>query len=182
MQNMDAFTLKAAFAAVVLFLVNLFGGASVFLSALLILILIDILTGFLAAAVKKQLQASVMFAGGCKKMIILAIIVLVHYIGDALGLPWLREAVISYYAINEALSIMENAIRAGVPVPAFLTALLKKAGELVDTGTPVTTTTTTTVTETAAASAAVSTITTVEPTQQQAARLESAEKEVKDNG
>lgn len=146
MQNMDAFTLKAAFAAVVLFLVNLFGGVSVFLSALLILILVDILTGFLAAAIKKHLQASVMFAGGCKKMIILAIIVLVHYLGDALGLPWLREAVISYYAINEALSIMENAVRAGVPVPAFLTALLKKAGELVEAGTPVTTTTTTTVT------------------------------------
>jgi len=141
MQNFDGFTFKAALSAIALFIMNLFGGPSVFLTALLILILLDILTGFLAAAVKKQLQASVMFAGGCKKIIILLIIVLVHYIGDALGLSWLREAVISYYAINEALSITENAVRAGVPIPSFLTALLKKAGELVDVGQPVTGTT-----------------------------------------
>ena len=137
MQNFDGFSFKAALAAIVLFIMELFGGSSVFLSALLILILIDILTGFLAAAAQKRLQASVMFQGGCKKIIILAIIVLVHYLGDALGVPWLREAVISYYAINESLSIMENAVRAGVPVPIFLTALLKKAGELSELGKPI---------------------------------------------
>jgi len=146
MQNFDGFTFKAALSAIALFIMNLFGGPSVFLTALLILILIDVLTGFLAAAARKQLQASVMFQGGCKKIIILSIIVLVHYIGDALGLPWLREAVISYYAINEALSIMENAVRAGVPVPSFLVALLKKAGELVEQGPPVTAAPTETVT------------------------------------
>ena len=137
MENFDGFTFKMAIAALTLFIADVFGGLSGLLTALLVLMLVDIVTGFLAAAINKQLSAAVMFKGGCKKFVILAVVVLVHYLGDAMNITWLREAVISYYTIGEALSVLENAVKSGVRIPSFLVELLQKAGELSDAGKPI---------------------------------------------
>jgi toxin secretion/phage lysis holin len=145
MQNFDGFTFKMAIAALTLFVADVFGGISGLLAALLIFMLVDIVTGFLAAVINKQLSAAVMFKGGCKKFVIMAVIVLVHYLGDSMNVPWLREAVISYYLIGEALSVLENAVKSGVKIPAFLIELLQKAGELTEAGKPITSTTQTTI-------------------------------------
>lgn len=174
MQNFDGFTFKMAIAAVLLFIAEIFGGMSGLLNALLVLMLIDIFSGFIAAAINHQLSAEAMFKGGGKKFVILAVIVLSHYLGDAMNLVWLREAVITYYLIGEGLSVLENAVKAGVKIPTFLTDLLKKAGELSEIGTPTVTTTTTTTTTPTSAEPLVTTITTTEPVP--------CEKVVKDNG
>jgi toxin secretion/phage lysis holin len=130
----DALQFKPALAALSVGIASLIGGFSPLLGIMLVMMLADFGTGFLGAALRRELASSKMFDGAIRKIIMLAVVLLAYQIGNAISLPWLRDAVIVYYIINEALSILENAVLAGVRIPSFLTVILKKAGELAETG------------------------------------------------
>jgi len=95
---------------------------------------LDIATGLLAAVATKTLDSTVSFKGITKKMLILLVVVAAALLGSnsqALGLTIavpLGEAVAIYYIVNEALSVIENAGRAGVPIPPMLWDALGKLG------------------------------------------------------
>ena len=130
----EALTFKTALAALALGVASVCGGFSPLLTIMLIMMAVDFLTGFLGAAVRRELASSKMFEGAIRKIIMFVVVLMAFQIGQTINLPWLRDAVIVYYIINEALSILENAVLAGVRIPSFLTSILKKAGELAENG------------------------------------------------
>ncbi len=102
------------------------GGMDGLLTALLILMTIDYITGIMCAIVDRQLSSTIGFKGICKKVLILMLVGVAHVIdlhvvgtGEAL-----RSAVICFYLSNEGVSVLENAGRLGLPIPERLKAIL----------------------------------------------------------
>ena len=102
------------------------GGLDGFLYALIAFVVIDYLTGLLAAGVQKKLSSEVGFKGIAKKIAIFLLVGIANIIdvdviqnGTAL-----RTAVIFFYLSNEGLSILENAGNIGLHIPEKLKTML----------------------------------------------------------
>ncbi|HEM4149804.1 TPA: phage holin family protein [Streptococcus suis] len=110
---------------------SLFGELDGILYALLVFIIIDYLTGTFAAVVEKQLSSSIGFRGIFKKIAILFLVSLGHMIDTAIIKQGgtIRTMVIFFYLSNEGLSILENTVRIGLPIPEKLQAILKQINE-----------------------------------------------------
>lgn len=108
-----------------------FGELDGLLIILCVFSVLDYLTGILSAIISKNLSSSIGFKGLLKKMLIFAFVGManlldVYMVGSG---QVLRTAVIFFYLSNEGLSIVENAVEIGLPVPAALTGFLKKVNE-----------------------------------------------------
>lgn len=110
---------------------SLFGELDGILYALLVFIIIDYLTGIFAAIVEKQLSSSIGFRGIFKKIAILFLVSLGHMIDTSIIKQGgtIRTMVIFFYLSNEGLSILENTVRIGLPIPEKLQAILKQINE-----------------------------------------------------
>lgn len=102
------------------------GGVDGLMTALLILMVLDYVTGIMCAIVDKQLSSAVGFKGIFKKVLIIMLVGVAHIVdmhvvgtGEAL-----RSAVICFYLSNEGVSVLENAGRLGLPIPEKLKAIL----------------------------------------------------------
>lgn len=96
----------------------LWGGWSAALGTLFVFALVDYVTGVAAAAREKKLNSEVGFWGIPRKVMIFAIVALAHMVDQQLGDGSLfRDGTVAFYLANEALSILENAGRIGVPIP-----------------------------------------------------------------
>lgn len=85
----------------------------------------DYITGILCAVYERKLSSEVGFKGLAKKVFIFALIGVANLIDlYILKGELLRTVVCVYYIANEALSITENAIRLGLPVPKKLKDVL----------------------------------------------------------
>src|SRR5690606_32556064 len=100
----------------------LFGGWSALLSILLAFVVIDYLTGIIAAGVEGKLNSTVGLKGIAKKVAVFFVVAAAHMLDTALGYDGhvLRDATIFFYIANEALSILENVGRIGLPIPSVL--------------------------------------------------------------
>lgn len=96
--------------------VSFFGGMDKIMWALLILIVLDYITGLLKAIYNKELSSEIGFKGIIRKILIL-IVIGVSVIVQNFGIPAIREIVIMFFAINEAISLLENASQMGLPIP-----------------------------------------------------------------
>ena len=96
---------------------------------LIALMAIDILAGVIVGAMTKTLSSDVMWKGIGKKAIVLLLVgvgeLIDHYIGLQLAIG-LGEFVAGFYCAHEGLSILENAVLVGLPVPAALRDTLAK--------------------------------------------------------
>jgi len=94
-------------------------------------VVVDYLTGIMAAYVEKQLSSRVGFKGIAQKVFIFALVSIAHVLDIILGTNLIKDVTILFYLVNEFISIMENASRLGVPIPNFLKkvidAIKKKA-------------------------------------------------------
>jgi toxin secretion/phage lysis holin len=117
----------------------LFGGWSGLLPVLLIFMVIDQISGFLASYIEGKLSSKVGTKGIAKKIFILCVIVVAHLIDVILAKSGMydgqmvREAAVFFYLGNELLSFVENAGRMGVPLPTQITnavAVLKGKGDV----------------------------------------------------
>lgn len=108
--------------------IYLFGAWDPVLKALIVLIVIDYLTGVMAAYFEKKLNSETGFKGIAKKFCIILMVVVATILDGSTGLgdPWLRTAVIMFFIANESISALENIGRLGVPLPEFLKAALEK--------------------------------------------------------
>lgn len=104
-------------AAVVAALSQLLGGWDVWLQVLVAFIVLDYLTGVLAALYSKELDSSVGHKGIIKKVFILCLVAVAYQLDVLSGTNIIRVAVIGFYIGTEGLSIVENAIKAGLNVP-----------------------------------------------------------------
>ena len=104
------------------------GQADGLLISLVILAIVDYITGVVAAAVGHRLDSKIGFLGIAKKLFMFALVGVGNLIDvNALsGTAVLRSAIICFYLANEALSIIENAGELGLPIPKKLKQLMEQ--------------------------------------------------------
>lgn len=125
------------------YLTALIGGACVWLwgditplfIALIVCVCMDYITGVIAAIVTKTISSEIGFVGIAKKIFIFVIVAIAHILDayvlqDENGL--IRDIIIAFYISNESISMIENAVKMGLPVPQKIVNLLeqlKKKGD-----------------------------------------------------
>lgn len=106
----------------------LFGGLDGLVIALVVFVIVDYVTGVLDAIINKKLSSAVGFVGIIRKILILLIVSVGHFV-DAYLLgsgSVIRDACIFFYISNEGISILENVVEMGVPVPEKLVRILEQ--------------------------------------------------------
>lgn len=117
---------KIIFALSTGWIVNMLGGWDTMLTTLITLIVIDYVTGILAAIYKQKLSSSTGYRGIIKKMGIFAVVVVAALISDCMGNELIRSIVMGFYISNEGISILENVGKTGVKYPKKLKDVLKQ--------------------------------------------------------
>lgn len=103
----------------------LFGDVK-FLHLLLLLMLLDIITGIFKAAKNQNLWSRKSLFGYARKLLVLVMIILANVIDQILGMSGaVTYATVLFYIANEGLSIVENMAELGVLVPTNLAEKLK---------------------------------------------------------
>ncbi len=87
------------------------------LTTLIIFISMDYITGIMKAIINKKLSSEVGFKGIFKKVLIIFMVALATGLDTLLNNSGIRYIVIIFYIVNEAISIIENAVKLGIPVP-----------------------------------------------------------------
>ena len=119
---------KSIMAGICTVLSFLFGDMEGLMIALIALIILDYISGVIAAAVEKRLSSEVGAKGIAKKIFMLLIVALanivdINVIGDG---HVLKTVTVVFYICNECISLIENAGRIGVPVPKKLLDVLEQ--------------------------------------------------------
>ena len=102
----------------------LLGGWDSIAKALVLLMLIDYITGIIKALSKKELSSKIGFSGILKKVGILSLVFVSVICESYLGILAAREITVMFFAINEGVSILENVAELGIPVPEKLKSAL----------------------------------------------------------
>lgn len=115
-------------------LTYIFSGWDTVIIVLVIFMALDYLTGVMAAIANKELNSNVGFKGILKKFTILIVLIVAVLLDRLLNSDtWVFRTLVAYFYIaNEAISLLENSARMGLPVPQKLLdilAQLKKKGE-----------------------------------------------------
>lgn len=110
------------------------------LTVLMVLMLLDVIGGFLVAGIKNEISSSVSYKGMLKKVGIFVYVgvgmcldlLMVNY-QEYVGLhetfrPPLTVAafVTLFYCAHESISVLEKLDRSGIPMPSFLRSILKR--------------------------------------------------------
>ena len=123
------------------FIASLFGGWDAALTTLLLFMGIDYASGLIVAGIfhnsKKTesgtLESRAGWKGLCRKGMTLLFVLIAHRLDLAIGVAYIRDAVIIGFMANELISIVENAGLMGLPLPEVITkaidVLTKKATE-----------------------------------------------------
>jgi len=106
----------------------LFGGWDVALQALCWFMAIDYITGLVVAGVFHKssktengaLESRAGFKGLCRKGVVLALVLMAHYLDLIANTSFVRDAVCIGFLANEGLSILENVGLMGVSYPAAI--------------------------------------------------------------
>ena len=113
--------------------IYLVGGFDIAIQSLLIVIVIDYLTGIASAIYNKELSSKIGFKGIIKKFSYLLVVALSVVIDNLLGQSGLiRSLVIYFFVANDGLSIIENMAEMNIKLPNKLIDALeqiKKKGE-----------------------------------------------------
>lgn len=106
------------------------GGVDPSLYTLLAFVVVDYITGVLRAVNEKTLSSRVGTKGITKKVLIFLLVGVGHMLDVQLGTGnVLRDAVIFFYISNEGISLLENAVAIGLPVPEKLREILQQLHE-----------------------------------------------------
>lgn len=120
---------------------GLFGGWDTAISALLIFMCIDYVTGLMVAGIFKKspktksggLQSKIGWKGLSRKCVTLMLVLVAAEIDLLLGTSYVRDAVCIAFALNEIISITENAglmgVKMPVPLQKAIDLLQSKTGE-----------------------------------------------------
>ena len=108
---------------------SLFGGWTAGMTALVIFMTVDYLSGLLVAGVFKNsnktetgtLESRAGWKGLIRKGMTLVIVLIAYHLDLVIGTNYIRDAVIIAFCANELISIVENAGLMGVPLPSVIT-------------------------------------------------------------
>lgn len=119
--------------AILTTVIYLLGGLDIALKSLLILIVIDYLTGVGMAIYNKKLNSKIGAKGIVKKVMYLLVVAVAVVIDNLTGESGvIRTLVIYFFVVNEGISIIENLGKMNIPLPQKLLDTLeqlKKKGE-----------------------------------------------------
>lgn len=119
---------KSIIAAVCAMFGFVFGDLNGLMIALVALIILDYISGVIAAVVEKKLSSEVGAKGIAKKIFMLLIVAVanivdINVIGEG---HVLKSVTVVFYIANECISLIENAGQLGVPVPKKLLDVLEQ--------------------------------------------------------
>ena len=107
--------------------VYLLGGFDVALQSLLIVIVIDYITGIASAVYNKELSSKIGFKGIIKKFCYILVVALSVVIDNLLGSSGLiRSLVIYFFVANDGISIIENMAEMNIKLPQKLIESLEQ--------------------------------------------------------
>lgn len=121
------------FSVILTTFIYLMGGFDIALQSLIIVIVIDYLTGIASAIYNKELSSKVGFKGIIKKFCYLLVVALSVVIDNLTGQSGIiRSLVIYFFVANDGISIIENMAEMNVKLPKKLIDSLeqiRKKGE-----------------------------------------------------
>lgn len=109
--------IKIIISIIISFFEREIGGFDNIINTLLIFIIMDYITGIMKAIINKRLSSEIGFKGIFKKVLILFMIAVSNQLDIIFKMPGIRYIVITFYIINEGISIIENASLIGLPIP-----------------------------------------------------------------
>ena len=109
----------------------LFGELDGSLYALVVFVIADYFTGVISAISNKKLSSDIGFEGISKKICIFVLVAIANIVDVNIlnSGAAVRTAVIFFYLSNEGISVLENAVKLGLPVPEKLRNVLLKMNE-----------------------------------------------------
>ena len=109
----------------------LFGELDGSLYALVVFVIADYFTGVISAINNKKLSSDIGFEGISKKICIFVLVAIANIVDVNIlnSGAAVRTAVIFFYLSNEGISVLENAVKLGLPVPEKLRNVLLKMNE-----------------------------------------------------
>ena len=96
---------------------SLCGAIDKSLSFLCLVMITDFITGLLCGAEEHNLSSDICIQGLFKKLFILVYVIIGHWLDVLIDVNYIRTAICYMYATGEVLSIIENGVRLGVPIP-----------------------------------------------------------------
>lgn len=121
---------KVALATIGGVLLQVFGAWDQLMTALVVFMILDVVTGFIRAFVQQKLSSKVSFRGVARKVLIFVMIAVAVQVDALTGLNGTTRRVVAlFYCASEGLSILENSVAAGMPVPEVLHNALKQLSE-----------------------------------------------------
>lgn len=99
--------------------------------AVIALVILDYITGVCAAIHSRELSSEIGAKGIAKKITTFAIISLAHILDEYVLKDGgaIQTMTSIFYIVNESISILENAIRTGLPVPEKLKSIIRSLGK-----------------------------------------------------
>lgn len=129
--NLNEFSFSAFIAAIGTMVSLWLGGWDAALNVLIALMVLDYVTGFLGAIKTKTVDSEIMYWGGIRKGVILAVLVVSVLLDQMLGNsePIIRTLAIYFYVAREGVSVTENLGILGVPLPPSISKVLTQLKE-----------------------------------------------------
>lgn len=99
--------------------------------AVIALVILDYITGVCAAIHSRELSNEIGAKGIAKKITTFAVISLAHILDEYVLKDGgaIQTMTSIFYIVNESISILENAIRTGLPVPEKLKSIIRSLGK-----------------------------------------------------
>ena len=99
------------------------------LIAVYLLIVMDTILGFMAACKNKDLSSSAFFRVLIKSIVYFMMILTGRLVDQVVPIAFASSIIESFLVMTEALSILENSSKLGVPIPIKLVKMLKQMGD-----------------------------------------------------
>ena len=114
-------TLNNIMSVILTTFIYLLGGVDVALQCLLVMIILDYISGIASAIYNKNLDSKIGLKGILKKFMYLVIVCVSVIIDKIVGNTGVvRTLVIYFFVANDGLSIIENMSKMGIPLPKKL--------------------------------------------------------------
>ena len=126
--NMNENFIDVAVASIGIIFSYFFGELDGLIIALIVFTIIDYISGITAASMEGKLNSREGFNGIKKKVFIFLLVGVAHVSEQVIDndSALLRNGVICFYLSNEGISILENSVKIGLPIPEMLKNILEK--------------------------------------------------------
>lgn len=103
-----------------------------YLHVLLIVIVIDITTGFVKAIVKGEADSSVGIKGLLKHTLVAITTILITFCLPIFNLGYINNSLITFFILQYLVSIMENWVQLNLPIPKVLYKMIKEKSDKIE--------------------------------------------------